>query len=167
MRKSVEILIVSRGCIKAFQILLLLLIIFTTDGRAQIDDFGNILSSCIRNKTFFKRTSDIESERTFLGFIRDDDKKVLYYVIKEFYTVQAAVVRHGHSRILFFGKNKRLASVYIVEGWDLLPYKLSGNCLFFRYKKDDKAMVQIVKVGKILPVPLCVKPNDCYWPQKE
>jgi hypothetical protein len=136
------------------------------DCDAQTNDFKDFLSGCIPNKTIVKKNDSVESETTFLGCIRDEKWRIEYYVIKEFYAVPAARVRHGHSRIIFLRGNKNLAATYDLDSPDELPYELSQNCLYFKYKRGGKEQIQRVKIRDSLPAPICVMPDGCYWPIK-
>jgi hypothetical protein len=133
----------------------------------QINDFKNILTHPIKNRTILRAGDGTYSERTFLGLINDSKGNVVFYVAKEFYTVQAALIMHGHSRLLFFNNNKKLAAAYYLDDPSELPYKLTRNSLYFKCTRDGKELILVVNVRRKLPVPLCVMPDDCYWPQKE
>lgn len=114
------------------------------------------IGKVVKNK-FEYRTS----EATYLGQILDINGKTKYYVVKEFYKVKAAVVYHGHSRMLFFNPNKNLVAQSIVDMPDELPYRLYNNFLYFKYMvkgvpKDYKEHL------KTLPKMICVSPHACY-----
>jgi hypothetical protein len=143
-------------------------LILATWGRceAQINDFRDIFSTLVPNKMIKKNRDGIESERAFLGRVMQS-KRVIYYIAREYYSTPAAAVRHGHSRILFFKADKKLAAAYYVDGPEELPYKLSRNSLYFRYFRGGKELIQIVRIFKDLPIPICVKPDDCFWPGKQ
>jgi hypothetical protein len=146
----------SLGNVLLFLVILMMAEVLDCD--AQIDDFRDIFSSCIPNKVIIKKAEGIESERTFLGYIKDGNRTVVYYVVKEFYTVQAAIVRHGHSRIFFFTKDKKIAAVYYLDDSKELPFKLSQNELYFKCNRNGKEMNQVVKIQKKLPVSFCLIP---------
>ena len=152
---------------KMFLSLLIPMAIATSDCRAQINDFRDILSTCIPNKTFVTKQDGVQSERTFLGYIKDEKGKVIFYVCKEFYSIPAAIVQHGHSRILFFTREKRLASEYYLDDPAMLPYKLERGNLYFKYRRNGKELIRLVKIRRKLPIPICVAPNNCYWPCKQ
>jgi hypothetical protein len=141
--------------------------IFKINCLGQIRDFEDILTHPIRNRNILKVDDSTRSERTFLGVIKNSNGKVVFYVAKEFYTVQTALVMHGHSRILFFNNDKKLTAAYNVDGPGELPYKLSRNSLYFKVTRDGNELIQIINVRAKLPVPLCILPDDCYWPQKK
>lgn len=132
----------------------------------QINDFKDILTRPIKNRTILRADDGTYSERTFLGLINDSKGNVGFYVAKEFYILQAALIMHGHSRILFFNKDKKLTATYYLDDAGKLPYKLSRNSLYFKRIRGKKELIQVVKVRTQLPIPLCVNPDDCYWPCK-
>jgi hypothetical protein len=128
----------------------------------QINDFKDILTRPVKNKLFKKQNDAIQSERAFLGHIKDRSGKIVFYVAKEFYTVQSAVVRHGHRRIIYFDNNKMLIASYWTDS--VLPYKLVNNTLFFKYKNVNpkKRLVHKEPIGPTLPDHICALTNDCY-----
>jgi hypothetical protein len=81
---------------KKLSFLLILMAAATQYCEAQINDFKDIFATCIPNKTIIMKRDGIESERTYLGRIKDDNKNAVYYVVKEFYTVQAAAIHYSH-----------------------------------------------------------------------
>jgi hypothetical protein len=117
-------------------VLVILLAIFKMNCLGQINDFKDILAHPIKNKNIIKSNNDIHSERTFLGLIKDSKGKAVFYVAKEFYTVQVALVRHGHTRIVFFDNQKKMIACYYLGLPEDLPYKLVSNSLFFKYRAD-------------------------------
>ena len=148
-------------------VLVSLFAIFKMNCVGQINDFKDILIHPIKNRTILRADDGTHSERAFLGLIKDSAGNVVFYVAKEFYTVQAALVKHGHSRILFFNRDKKLTAAYYLDDPGELPYKLIRNSLYFKRTRDKEKLVQVVKVQTKLPVPLCVMPDDCYWPQEQ
>jgi len=148
-------------------VIVTLFVIFKINCLGQICGFEDILTHPIRNKNILRVDHSTRSERTFLGLIKDSNGNVVFYVAKEYYTVEAALVMHGQSRILFFSIDKKLTAAYYLDDRGKLPYKLSRNSLYFKRTRDGKELIQVVKIRTKLPIPLCVTPDDCYWPQKE
>jgi len=144
------------------RILLFLFVIIATDSLCQsLDNFDDVLSSKIIGKKITKKVNKDISERTYLGYIKEKNGNVMYYVVKEFLRIQAAVVYHGHSRILFFNSQKQLVVESILSMPYELPFKLKDNRLYFNYTKDSKKMTFVQDVS-ILPRMLCVEPTSCY-----
>ena len=139
-----------------------LFVIFEINCFGQSDDFKDILTHPIKNRTILQAYNGTHSERTFLGLVKDSKGKVVFYVAKEVYTVQAAVVRHGHSRIIFFDRQKRLIASYWTDSE--LPYVLANNTMYFKYENSNSNKRSIYKerIGPILPDHICVKKNECY-----
>jgi hypothetical protein len=148
--------------------LTIMVVILRMSCLGQINDFKDILTHPVKNKVFLKKNDSVESERAFLGLIKDSLGKIVFYVVKEFYTVQAALVRHGHNRIVFFNKQKKLIASYYLDLPEDLPYNLANNSLYFKYRTDtiQGTQIQTIKIDGKLPIPICVKPGDCYCPAK-
>ena len=72
------------------------------------------------------------SQATYLGAIYDKKGVLKFHVVKEFYKVKAAVVYHGHSRVLFFNSKNRLVAQTMFDMPNELPYKLIHNALYFK-----------------------------------
>lgn len=143
-------------------LLLIAIVASTISCLGQINTFSDILAKPVVNKTLIKKDTAIESKRTFLGVIKDSKRRTVFYVAKEFYTVRAAIVRHGHSRIIFFDRQKKLIASYWIDSQ--LPYSLVDNTLYFKYENSNstKKLVYKEHIGPILPDHICVKINDCY-----
>jgi hypothetical protein len=146
--------------------LTIMVVILKMSCLGQINDFKDILSRPVKNKVFQEKNDTIESDRAFLGLIKDSLGKIVFYVAKEFNTVQAAVVKHGHSRIIFFDNQKKMIACYYLSLPEDLPYNLANNSLYFKYRSDAThvKLIQIVKIEDKLPGSICVSPSDCYWP---
>ena len=143
-------------------IFLFLFVFFYASSFCQsLDNFNDVLAAKRIGKTVVKKVKQDISERTFLGSIKDNKGNVRYYVVKEFLRVKAAVVYHGHSRILFFSPRKKLLLQAILSMPDELPYKLKNNALYFRYPENNKKKIHIEEVSSLKSM-LCVEPGSCY-----
>ncbi len=98
---------------------------------------------------------------TYLGRVLNSGGKTKYYVVKEFYKVKAAVVYHGHSRILIFNPSKKLIAQAIVNMPNELPYRLKNNTLYFNYIEKGVSK-NYKKSFNILTKMICVEPGVCY-----
>ena len=144
------------------KILPFLVVFFYTNSFCQsLEDFDDVLKAKKTEKLFIKKVKQDISERTFLGSIKDKEGNIKYYVVKEFLRVKAAVVYHGHSRILFFNPHKKLVLESILSMPYELPFKLKNNSLYFRYSKNNKKKIHIEDIS-ILKKMLCVEPKSCY-----
>ena len=82
-----------------------------------------------------------------------------YYVITQFYTVQAALVKHGHSRIIFLDNDKKTIKIYVLDMRNQLPLSIVRNALIFKF--DNKKYKLRIKAE--LPSMLCLPNNiGCY-----
>ena len=96
---------------------------------------------------------------TYLGTIRLGKKRTLYHVLSQYYEVQAAIVKHGHSRIIALDKNKRTVDIYFIDSQEDLPIGIRNNQLKFLIDKQ----VHFVSLGDSLPYVFCLPENrGCY-----
>jgi len=144
------------------QALLILIIIFSTNSFCQsLDNFNDVLKAKKIDKVFTRKVNKDISERTFLGSIKDKKGKVKYYVVKEFLRIQAAIVYHGHSRILFFNSQEKLTFEAILSSKNELPFELKNNHLYFSYSENGEKKIFSEDLNT-LPKMLCVEPKSCY-----
>jgi hypothetical protein len=99
--------------------------------------------------------------KRMLGGIYDRQGRVRYYVVAEFYRVQAAIMMHGHSRVLFLNPQRVVVAQYEFGMPEELPYKLVQNTLFFG-KGLPKGRQHQQRIDAVLPRFLCVGPEGCY-----
>lgn len=102
------------------------------------------------DSTIFETTYLGQLDMQTEGF---DSKLVTYHVIAQFYTVQAAIVRHGHSRIIFADNKGETVRVYILDMPEELPTSITNNALTFQ--KQTKRYLS-------LPDLFCVPDGGCY-----
>ncbi|HTB53138.1 MAG TPA: hypothetical protein VK718_10240 [Ferruginibacter sp.] len=126
-----------------------------------LEDFNDVLISLKIGKTVTKKSGKDISQRTYIGTITDSMGISKYFVVKEFLKVQAAIVYHGNSRILFFDRKNKLVATYNLNLPCELPYKLYQNTLYFHYC-DDINKINKVEISVKLPNILCVAPSRCY-----
>ena len=147
---------------KKHKILMLLFVFFYTNSFCQsLENFNDVLVAKKIGKVVVKKVKQDISERTYLGSIKDNTGNVKYYVVKEFLRVKAAIVYHGHSRILFFNPPKKLELEAILSMPYELPFKLKNNSLHFNYSKNKKKKIHIEDVATLNKM-LCVEPKSCY-----
>ena len=150
-------------------LLLFICFSFTIITRGQSSNyFENILTQRNLGKTITKRIGNDISQRTYLGTIRTKSGEIKYFVLKEFYRVKAAVVYHGHSRLIFCSPNKKIFAQYILDLPDQLPYKLQQNILYFAHKENGILQRSQFELYDSLPKFMCFAPkNYCYEIGKE
>ena len=146
---------------KNFTLLILFTTLFLNSFSQSLDNFNDVLSEKKIGKTVTKKVGKDISERTYLGVITDNRGQSKFYVVKEFLNIQAAIVFHGHSRILFFNKQNKLIKEAILSSNDGLPFKFKANSLYFRYSENGIKKIFIQDVSTF-PKMICVEPNDCY-----
>ena len=101
-----------------------------------------------------------------IGAITGLNGKPLYYVVTEFYTVQAAIQLHGYSSIIFLDKNRMVAAKYLVNLPEELPEKVVENALVFNYPNQaGKHSKHKQLIGGELPELICVGPDNCFQKQ--
>lgn len=139
------------------------------DSSLSIFEPGNasnfVQPSLINKKQIIKlKEYNDREEITYLGTINDNRDVILYHVLTVFRTVQAAIVVHGHSNIIYLDKDKNIARQYEVGGPEDLPFKLEKNALYFHLPDSNKNhnKTYIFEVGTTLPKVICIAPNDCY-----
>lgn len=126
-----------------------------------VQNFDDVLSTNKTGKVIIKKVGKDISQRTFLGTIKDNQGHIKYYVVKEFLRIQAAIVYHGHSSILFFNDKKKLVKEAILNLPEELPFKLVSNFLYFKYLENGSTRIFKEKIEP-LPEMICVQPNLCY-----
>lgn len=101
---------------------------------------------------------------TYLGTVHSADEKVYYHVFTVFLSVNAAIVKHGHSSIVFLDQNLKLIRKYELSLPEDLPFKLKNNTLFFYYFDDLSKQRRVFKtlIEAELPKVICISPIDCY-----
>lgn len=132
---------------------------------AQTQDFRPILDSLDAGKAYAEKSADFKTKITCLGIIHNSRNDTLFYVLTENYNVKAAIQWHGHSRIVFLGKNKKIKGFYSLNSPEELPYKLAGNTLFFKGKTTGTVVKQ--KISGTLPDVICVMPGNAECFEKE
>jgi hypothetical protein len=127
-------------------------------------DYSKFVSPNVRNKPQYITGKDFEDSIFYLGSIMTNDKQK-FHIITSFLRVQAAIVKHGHSRIYFLDSSKKTARAY--TELDNLPFKLKNNKLYFKYwpGESGKPKIHTVNLDEGPPEVLCIGPEGCFWPQ--
>lgn len=143
-------------------LLLSFLLTLMVDGYTQeSDNTVRAAKKRIIGKTLKQNRKYSTSKATYLGILCDKNSKVKYYVVKEFSTLQAANVPHGHSEIIFFNQHaKVMAKVQVNMPYEL-PVKISKNALVFTYRKNKMVKQFLFRIDN-KPDMLCVEPESCY-----
>ena len=97
-------------------------------------------------------------ETTYLGQLEMKEggfhsKSIAYNVLSQFYSVQAAIKRHGHSRLIFIDEDGKTVRIYTFNMPDELPTAIKHNGLTFG---------KINKQYLSLPDLFCVPNGECY-----
>lgn len=145
-----------------YLLLLPLIMIIAAKGNSQgLDNALRAIQSKAIGQTVTQKNQHGISEATYLGSISNNTKKIKYWVVKEFYTVQAAIAPHGHSRILFFDRHKKLIAEVVVHTPAELPEKIHNNALLFHYSEYGIIKKFSSRIDN-KPEELCVDPTSCY-----
>ena len=97
-------------------------------------------------------------ETTYLGFVNMKEgnfhsKSVTYHVFSQFYSVQAAIVRHGHSILIFVDETGKTIRIYVFNMPEELPTSITNNGLTFG--------TQTIRYLS-LPDSFCITNGECY-----
>jgi hypothetical protein len=105
--------------------------------------------------------------REYMGSVKNAQGRPVYHLVNHFYTVQAAIVAHGHSELLVYDGRWRLIDKYVVDMPDDLPVLLRRNILYFQKRSAKGDIIknrQLINPKAPLPKCVCVEPhNDCYF----
>jgi hypothetical protein len=114
-------------------------------------------------KTQIIKTKTGDEKINYLGVIKKTNGDTLYYIVTVFSRVKAAQVMHGHSNIIYIGKDFKEKKRYDIGLPEELPYKLDNNTLYFKYLEEttNKKKIFKNKVGTALPKIMCVGPDNC------
>lgn len=152
----------SKFNMKAIIIIILVFLSFLANG--QVNDYSRYVNDQLINKKQLVKTHDDKEKIIYLGKIKNSEGKVLFYILAIYSEVQAALVIHGHSNVLYLGKDKVIKRQFELGIPDELPFKLENNILYFHYynNKTKKKELYANHVGTEIPKLLCVGPDECY-----
>lgn len=147
---------------KKTKILIILTILFTVRLLGQSEYSKYIVADSLK-KTIYTKNKHGDSKINYLGTIKNSKGDTLYYVFTNFSRLQAAIVMHGHSNIIYLNKKQKEVKSYDLGMPENLPYKLTNNTLYFKYvdEKTNKKQIFKNKVGTTLPTIMCWAPNMC------
>ena len=142
--------------------LILSSLILTANG--QVADYSKFINDKLINKQQTVKTPEDKEYIVYLGKIKDNKGKILFYIISIYSEVQAAIEIHVHSKVLYLDSNKKFKKEFELETSDKLPFKLENNCLYFHSfnSKTNRKEFYVNHVGTKIPELLCVTPDDCY-----
>lgn len=142
--------------------ILLVVFSFKVNGQPS-NSFKDLLHEKNLGKTFTTKIGKDILQRTYLGKIQIRSKGTSYFAVKEFYRVKAAIVYHGHSRLIFCDSNKKYIAQYRLNMPDQLPYKLKRNIFYFSYKDNGILTKSEFEIYGELPEFMCLRPaNFCF-----
>ena len=101
-----------------------------------------------------EKSDNRQNYTTYLGVVKDSDGKDIFHVLSQFYTIQAAISKHGHSRIAFIDMDLRTQRIYEVSMPNELPTSVINQDLVFEKGR--------IKIEKSLPAYLCIPQKGCY-----
>ena len=111
----------------------------------------NALNEKKVGKTISDKFKQNVSQATYLGTIQGEMGRVRFHIVKEFYKVKAAIVYHGHSRILFFNSSNHLVAQTIFDMPNELPYKIINNVLYFKTSDPTLSNFKNIYITDTLP----------------
>ncbi len=97
-------------------------------------------------------------ETTYLGKINMKENSVhsaniTYHLLSQYYSVQAAIERHGHSRFIFLYESGKTARIYTLDMPEELPIAISDNKIKF--------LTGTVRYVSLPPL-FCIPNGSCY-----
>ncbi len=117
-------------------------------------DFRKVIQeSKIGKKQVSGNSNDIQYFTTYLGEIKPEKEKTVYHAISQFYNVQAAISKHGHSKVIFLDDQKRIAEIYELDMPNQLPISIESNQLVFELN-GMTSKLKIEKMPEMLCLPL-------------
>jgi hypothetical protein len=127
-------------------------------------DYANLVKADNVERKRVISTGDGSEEVIYLGEIKAENGETIYHVLTVFRLVQAAIVKHGQSEIIFLDKDLKFRKHYELGLPDELPFKLNDNSLCFNYADNTYKERKIfrTRIEKELPKLLCVSPDTCY-----
>ena len=145
-------------------IIILIFVFFYSNLNGQVRDYPKFINDKFLYKKQIVKTSDGKEEIVYLGEIKDIDGNILFYILAIYSEVQAAILTHGHSNVLYLDKEKIIEKQFELDLSGELPFKLKNNTLYFHYynKKTNKLEFYKNYVGIEIPKLLCVGPEECY-----
>jgi len=136
---------------KSLSIILVLLISSAWCFGQSIDDPNIDLAQKNIGKNIFQKIKNGDLRSIYLGKITDKNRKVKFYVVKEFSRIKAAMVYHGHSRLIFYNADKKFKAQYQFDMPDELPVKLKANTLYFIDKNQKPAKTLTLLINDRFP----------------
>ena len=141
-------------------LLLLFLLVITTNAIGQdLYEFKKYVDVQMIGKKQIETNQDSTIfETTYLGKLElkeheTESKTIIYNVISQYYSVQAAIERHGHSQIIFLDEQGKTLRIYILDIPEELPTAIKRNGL--KFGKTTKQFIS-------LPDILCIPNGGCY-----
>lgn len=104
------------------------------------------------------KTENTEHYRTYLGTLTDLTRNDSYHVIRDFWTIQLAISKRGHSEVIFIRDTNNFVVQYDLEMPEELPVSIFNNTLIF--EKDGEKYGWQFQNG--LSFQICLPWNVCY-----
>jgi hypothetical protein len=145
-------------------ILLIPFLFFCVISKGQSKNYSQFINEQSINEKQIVKTKGEKDEITYLGTVKDNKGKILFFVLSVYSEIQAAINIHAHANVIFLDKNKVLRKQFELGFRDELPFKLKNNSLYFHclnLKTGNKEQYSN-KLSTQIPEFLCVSPNECY-----
>ena len=141
-----------------------ILVTFFFNAQGQVNNYSKYIKEQLINKKQIVKTPNDKEEIIYLGAIKGGNGNVLFYILSIYSEVQAAIVIHGHSNVLYLDRKKVVKRQFELGTPDDLPFKLKNNTLYFHHFSDKTKKQELYTnhVGTKIPKLLCVGPDDCY-----
>lgn len=121
-----------------------------------------VLAENIKRKQVVSMNDGSSEEIIYLGEVKDKDGEAIYHILSVFRLVQAAIVKHGHTEVVFLDRSLGLTKKYSLGLPEELPFRLKDNSLYFYYTEGKARKIFHMEISQQLPGLLCVSPNACY-----
>jgi len=94
---------------------------------------------------------------TYLGKIADDKNQLNLFILKQFWTLQMAISRKGHSDLIFMDTLYKKSYIYTFDMPNDLPYLLRGNYLLSKFDSQ----IDSIYLDNSPPKILCIPNKNC------
>lgn len=145
-------------------IIIIVLLSILLEANGQVGEYSKYVKDNLINKKQTLKTNGDKKEIVYLGKIKDNNGKALFYLLSIYSEVQAAIIIHGHSNVIYLDNKKVFKKQFELGSPDELPIKLEDNRLYFHHIniRTKRKQTYVNHVGMQMPKVLCVGSNECY-----
>lgn len=122
---------------KTSKILIILTILFAFRLIGQSEYSKYIVADSLK-KTIYTKNKYGDSKINYLGTIKNSKGDTLYYVFTNFSRVQAAIVMHGHSNIIYLNKKQKEVKSYDYRR----AYRINYLTILFTLNTSTKRQIK-------------------------